>query len=245
MRDLLIAASFLTRLPLGRFIGDGEYRPLAVVGWAFPLVGIGVGLAGGLAFAAAGRLGVPGLAAALIAVAATVLLTGALHEDGLADTADGFGDGATREAKLEIMRDSRSGAFGVLALIFSVGLRATSIGTLADAGAVVGALVVAHAVSRGILPGFMHYIAPARTDGLGAAAGRPDFQVVAWALGIAAAVALLGLGFRHGLAALVLAVLGAAAVGWLTRREIGGHTGDVLGTVEQVAGVIVLLVAAS
>src|SRR5579864_6859060 len=106
--DLLIAAAFLTRMPIPTpAVLPGR---LAQASWAFPLVGVGVGL--------------PTLAAALIAVAGTAALTGALHEDGLADTADGFGGGATPEAKLTIMRDSRNGAYGVLALIFSVALRA-------------------------------------------------------------------------------------------------------------------------
>src|SRR5579864_5025125 len=120
--DLLIAAAFLTRMPIPTpAVLPGR---LAQASWAFPLVGVGVGLLGGLAYAFAAWLGLPTLAAALIAVAGTAALTGALHEDGLADTADGFGGGATPEAKLTIMRDSRNGAYGVLALIFSVALRA-------------------------------------------------------------------------------------------------------------------------
>lgn len=245
IRDLLIAAAFLTRLPLGSFLEGEAFRPLAAVSWALPVVGLGLGLVGGLAYGLAQHLGVPVLAAALIAVAVTVLITGGLHEDGLADTADGFGGGATREAKLDIMRDSRSGAFGVLALIFSVGLRVTSIGALAEVGAVISTLVAGHAVSRGILPGLMHYLDPARSEGLGADAGKPDFQGAALALGIATLAAFLCLGLRQGFCAVLLAVLGVAAIGWLARRHIGGHTGDVLGASQQVAEVIVLLVAAS
>src|ERR1700759_1370209 len=125
--EFLAAFTFLTRFPLG-----------------------------GIAYAIASALALPALAAALIAIAATALVTGALHEDGLADTADGFGGGATREMKLEIMRDSRIGTFGVLALIFSVGLRAIAIADTGTRWHVFAALIAAHTLSRGVLPAAMH-----------------------------------------------------------------------------------------
>src|ERR1700760_415860 len=129
--EFLAAFTFLTRLPLGSAHTDVPPPSLADASGAFPLVGLVIGAIGGIAYAIASALALPALAAALIAIAATALITGALHEDGLADTADGFGGGATREMKLEIMRDSRIGTFGVLALIFSIGLRAIAI---ADTG---------------------------------------------------------------------------------------------------------------
>src|SRR5579862_1616236 len=111
-RDELIAAlTFLTRLPTGRAAANAPLSRLADTSWAFPLVGLVIGAIGGIAYAIASALALPALAAALIAIAATALVTGGLHEDGLADTADGFGGGATRELKLEIMRDSRIGTF--------------------------------------------------------------------------------------------------------------------------------------
>src|SRR5215469_1055652 len=123
-RDELVAAlTFLTRLPLGRARADAPPPSLADTVWAFPVAGVVIGAIGGIAYAIARGLALPALAAALIAVATTALVTGALHEDGLADTADGFGGGATREAKLDIMRDSRVGSYGACALTLSLMLR--------------------------------------------------------------------------------------------------------------------------
>ena len=139
-----LAFAFLTRLPF-RAAAAPEPGALARAAWAFPLAGILVGVTGGIAFSLSDRLGLPINAMALLAVAATVLITGGLHEDGLADTADGLGGGAGRDEALAIMRDSRSGAFGVLAMVFSVGLRVACLAALPDARIAVSALVAAHA----------------------------------------------------------------------------------------------------
>lgn len=241
--DALAAASFLTRLPFRRrreaFAGE-----LARAGWAFPLVGAVVGIAGFLAWWIASALEVAPLAAALVAVLATVLITGALHEDGLADTADGLGGGSDRDGKLAIMRDSRSGTYGVLAIVFSIALRAAALGTIIDTGAALAALVAAHSLGRGALPVVMRWLAPAREDGLGAAAGRPSATVAAVAAGIAIAIVLLSFGLGAGIAALLWAALVMALIAALARRQIGGYTGDVLGAIEQ-GGEIVMLLAAS
>jgi adenosylcobinamide-GDP ribazoletransferase len=240
--EALHAASFLTRLPVGGHLAAGD-GTLARAGWAFPLVGVVVGVAGWIAYDIAGMLGLPGLVAALVAVAATAFLTGALHEDGLADTLDGLGGGTTREAKLAIMRDSRNGSFGTLALVLSVGLRAAALASIAD-GQVLGALVAAHALARGALPVAMHRLDPARSDGLGAGAGRPSggVAVVSAALGIV--VALLGLGLGLGMTAVLIAGAAMLLIALLARRALGGYTGDVLGAIEQ-TGEIIMLMAAS
>jgi adenosylcobinamide-GDP ribazoletransferase len=178
-------------------------------------------------------------------VASTALITGALHEDGLADTADGFGGGATREAKLDIMRDSRIGTFGVLALIFSIGLRTAALADIATRWHVFAALIAAHALSRGVLPAAIRRLDPARDDGLGAGAGRPEQNQVLIAFGLALVVAVIAIGLRAGLSAALGAAIVAAAIGWLARRQIGGQTGDVLGAIEQGAETAVLLAAAA
>src|SRR5262249_17862382 len=152
-----------------------------------------IGIACAAADLVALGLGLPPLAAALIAVGAGVLATGALHEDGLADAADGCGGHSIIE-KLAIMRDSRIGSFGVLARLCGVGLRAAAVAALAGGWSALGALVAAHAVARGALPAALAALAPARQDGLGASAGRPDHAGLAWSIGIALVVALLGLG---------------------------------------------------
>jgi adenosylcobinamide-GDP ribazoletransferase len=204
-----------------------------------------IGAIGGIAYAIASALALPALAAALIAVATTALITGALHEDGLADTADGFGGGATRESKLDIMRDSRIGTFGVLALIFSIGLRVVAIADIGTRWHVFAALIAAHVLSRGVLPAAMHRLDPARTDGLGAGAGRPEQTQVLIALAVALIVAVIAIGLRAGLSAAVVAAIVAIAIGWLAQRQIGGQTGDVLGAIEQGAETAALLAAAA
>ena len=185
----------------------------------------------------------PPLAAALVAVLAGVLLTGALHEDGLADTADGLGARGGRDKRLEVMRDSRSGAYGVLALVFSIGLRGAALAAAPSALAGLGALVAAAAWSRALIPAAMQIMPPARADGLGAGAGQPDATIAATAAMLGIALALAGLGL-----AAPLAVLAALAAAWgvvvLARRQLGGFTGDVLGAIQQCAEAAMLLAAA-
>jgi adenosylcobinamide-GDP ribazoletransferase len=241
--EFLAVARFFTRLPLG----EGAAEPIALArgAWAFPIVGAVIGLVCGIAFAIATGLNLPPLAASLLAVAAGVLVTGALHEDGLADTADGFGGGRDIAAKLMIMGDSRSGAFGVLALVFSVGLRAGALDAIGGRWAVLGALVAAHAVGRAGLAAALHALPAAREEGLGATAGEPEAAEVGWAAGIAAVLALVALGIGAGLVALIAAAIVMAAIGALARRQIGGQTGDVLGAIEQGGETAMLLAAAS
>jgi adenosylcobinamide-GDP ribazoletransferase len=247
--EFLAALTFLTRVPLGMAQADAPLSralpSLADASWAFPFVGLMIGAIGGVAYAIANALALSALAAALIAVASTALITGALHEDGLADTADGFGGGATREHKLDIMRDSRIGTFGVLALIFSIGLRGVAIADIGTRWHVFAALIAAHALSRGVLPAAMHRLDPARADGLGAGAGRPGQNQVLIALAIALVVAVFAIGLRAGLSAAVVTAIVALAIGWLARHQIGGHTGDVLGAIEQGAETAALLAAAA
>jgi adenosylcobinamide-GDP ribazoletransferase len=241
--ELRLALGFLTRLPLR--LGAPARGALAQAAWAFPLVGIAVGLAGGIAYSLAVALHLPALAAALIAVAATVLLTGALHEDGLADMADGLGGGADVETKLAIMRDHHIGSYGVLALVLSVGLRAAALTAIGDGGRVAAALMAAHALARGGLPVALLALEPARADGLGAAAGRPEAPIAAIAAAIGIGVALLGLGLVAGIGAVIAAGAAMAVLALIARRQIGGYTGDVLGAIEQAGETVVLLGAAA
>src|SRR5579863_1512233 len=230
--EFLGALAFLTRLPVRRAADSETPEPnLAAASWAFPLVGVVIGIIGGGAYAIAAGIGLPRLAAALIAIGATAIATGGLHEDGLADTADGFGGGATREEKLGIMRDSRTGVYGVLALVFSVALRVVALGQIATGWRVLGALIAAHALARGLLPAVLRLLEPARSDGLGADAGHPEQGVVLWSLGIALIVTLLAVGLRPGLSAVVAGLAVAAVIAWLAQRQIGGYTGDALGAI--------------
>ncbi|HEY9078737.1 adenosylcobinamide-GDP ribazoletransferase [Magnetovibrio sp.] len=214
--------------------------PLAETVRAWPVVGLLVGALAGLALWAGAQLGLHPLAAAFLALIVGALVTGALHEDGLADVADGFGGGASKAKKLAIMKDSHIGAYGVLALILGIGFKAASLGGFNAPVLAVSALVGAHVLSRALLPLMMVVMEPARRGGLGRGAGAPDRDdaVVAAILGVLVALLVLGLG--PGLLAAGLAVVGVASVGWLAQRQIGGFTGDVLGAAQQVAEALVL-----
>jgi adenosylcobinamide-GDP ribazoletransferase len=244
VHELSVAFTFLTRLPVNHAapIGKGE---LSCALWCAPLVGIAVGLTGAAVYWLAQALNVPPLAAATLAVAAIVLVTGALHEDGLADVADGFGGGGTRERKLEIMRDSRIGTYGVCALVLSYVLRVAALASLGNADLVATALVAAHAGARAPIAAFMSLVPLARTDGLSADAGNPppSSAAVAALLGFVALV--FGLGFGAGVVAAILLCAGFGLMAWLCNRQIGGQTGDVLGALEQIGEIAILLVAAA
>jgi adenosylcobinamide-GDP ribazoletransferase len=238
----LVAAAFFTRLPV---VPErlGPWR-LADSAWAFPLVGAGIGLVAALALLLAQMIGLGSWPAALLSVSAGLALTGALHEDGLADTADGFVGGHDHATKLAIMRDSRHGTYGVLAIVVSVLLRVSSIAAIGDILHAGPALIAAHAASRATLPGALWRLPPARSEGVGAAAGRPGAPGIITAATIGAVIALAALGPLRGLIALCLLGVTVFAAAGVARRQIGGHTGDVLGALQQI-GEIVMLLAAS
>ena len=239
----LAATAFFTRLPVNPEAA-GEWR-LADSAWAFPLVGAGIGGAAALALLLAQLIGLPGWPAALLSVLAGIALTGALHEDGLADTADGFCGGRDREEKLAILRDSRQGTYGVLAIVLSVLLRTAALAAIGDVIHAGLALVAAHAASRAALPAAMIGLTPARHDGLGAMAGTPRAGGAIAAALIGAATALAALGPVRGAIALCLAGVMVFATVELARRQIGGHTGDVLGAFQQVGEIVILLAASA
>ncbi len=239
LRDLQTAFGFLTRLP----VGHGG-RPLARAAYTFPVVGAAVGAVGGAVFWAADAVGLGAWIAAVLAVLATCVVTGGLHEDGLADTADGFGGGATPERRLEIMRDPRTGAFGVLALVFATALKVAALAGAVDAAQAAAMLAVAHAGARACLPAVMWRMPAASDRGLAAAAGTPEWQGAALAL-------VLGVGVAFSLlpVAAPAMIAAAAVVTWLccllARRLVGGYNGDVLGALEQGAEIGILLAAAA
>jgi len=240
--DLKVSILFCTGLPLPHSapISRGD---VARASWAFPIAGALVGGVGALAYGVVFDVGLPPVLAAAIALLVTLVVTGCLHEDGLADTADGFGGGSYRERKLEIMRDSRLGAYGACALVMSVILRWAAVAAIASPLPVALALIATHASARAALPAFMRFVPPARPDGLSAQAGQPTTQCAA----VAVLLGTLTLGITLGLVAtLVSLVLAASAwlfMAWLSVRQIGGQTGDVLGALEQIIEIVILLTA--
>lgn len=232
------AWAFLTRLPGGSHPAD-ERGLGGSVPW-FPVVGALIGLLIGGVYAGMAALVSP-MTAAVVAVLFGVVITGAFHEDGLADTADSLG-GYTPDRRLEIMKDSRVGTFGALALVFSVLVRMVGLSHLDPADGVV-ALVMAHTIGRSIATLVMVTTPAASASGLGQSYTRHLPRAAVLAIGvIVAGCAVVG-----GPAAIVgygVALAGACLVVLLARRAYGGTTGDVLGAVEQVGEMAVLSAAA-
>lgn len=244
VRDLRTGVLFSTRLPLGR-PALVEGAAIARASWTWPIAGALVGAIGAGVYWATATAGVPTLAAAGLAVAATLLATGCLHEDGLADTADGFGGASSRERKLVIMSDSRIGTYGACALIMSLLLRIGSIASLGDPMLVVPVLIAAHAAARASMPVLMRFVPSARAEGLSANAGRPPLMTVVTAAVLGTIALGLGLGILAGVIALLLIAAATVFMGWLCLRQIGGQTGDVLGALEQISEILILLVAST
>ena len=233
------AWAFLTRLPGGAHPGDDRELGRSVP-W-FPVVGAMMGvLSGAVYWALNGPLGA--LLAAVLAVATGAVATGCFHEDGLADTADALG-GSTIERRLEIMKDSRVGVFGVLALVLSTLVRVFAVSSLAPVDGLV-ALVVAHMLGRTTAVAVMAGAPAAAGTGLGHsyAVHLPRARTAVAVVVSSVAAASLGL---PGAVSLAAAATGAALVGLVAWRAFGGTTGDVLGATEQIAEMAVLLSAAS
>jgi adenosylcobinamide-GDP ribazoletransferase len=243
------ACVFLTRLPI-RWpeAAPGEPDGMAALARALrcaPLVGVLVGGAGALGLVLAGTLNLPPLAAAGVALGVTFTITGGLHEDGLADVADGFGGGQDTPRKLAIMRDSYVGSYGVAAIAFSLLLRAGALAALIAVPGGALALIAAHALGRAAMLPVMRALKPARADGLGHGAGRPSRAIAGTALTLGALVTLVALGPLAGAVALAIAAVVTGLVARLAARQVRGYTGDVLGAVEQTVETAVLLTAAS
>ncbi len=189
--------------------------------------------------------GLPTLMAGGIVVAALVAVTGGLHEDGLADMADGLGAGGAPERRLTVMKDSRIGATGAATLALVLLMRAAGIGALLSAGPAPAAmaLLAAGAVSRTPMIWVWHLLPPARADGLSAAAGQPSRRAALIGAGTGLLIALLALpaaGVAGVAGGLLLAAGAGAVAGFSARRTLGGQTGDVLGATQQFAEVAFL-----
>lgn len=240
--DIVLCVTFFTRLPIQAAVTQ---RSFAQALWAAPVAGALVGLVSGGVLLIALAAGLPSGAAALLGLVASVVLTGALHEDGAADMADGFA-GRTVGDRLEIMRDSHIGSYGTLALILLVLARWSALAALAAAGAgtILLALLAAHAASRAVLPAFAARVPPASATGLSAGIGPIEANRAALALGLGL-VTLLVLGFGFAVIATLLLAGIFLAMERLCRRQIGGQNGDVLGALQQICEATLLLTMAT
>lgn len=235
--DMLSAFALLTRLPLPDHQGSG-----ARSAWAWPVVGAILGAMAAAVASLAVAIGLtPGVVAVLVLGFGT-LVTGALHEDGLADTADGLFGGWTRERRLEIMKDSRVGSYGVLALVLVTLARWSALAVVV--AETPWALVAVGALSRAPMAVVMAAMPNARGEGLSHATGRPGGGVAVAGVTLASGI---GLGFA-GLPAIVMlgvVALTTAVMARAAQRRIGGQTGDILGAVQQLAEAACLAVLAA
>jgi adenosylcobinamide-GDP ribazoletransferase len=235
--EFMNALRFMTIVPVPS--SDAAIAPdwLSLCAKYFPVVGIGIGLASAVVMLLADRIWSPAIAS-LLAVATSIAVTGALHEDGLADTADGLGGGSSVEKRLAIMKDSRIGTYGTLALAFSLSLRVTALADM-PLWTAAAALISAHAAAR-VTPVFVMNALPYAGDTAAMKVSYSDAPVSAHDQRFALVVvlcALLPLAFVSILSVISGLLLGATLAAALTlwaRRRINGYTGDVLGAIEQV-----------
>ena len=236
------ALQFLTRIPIRT---PAATPRSAMVPW-FPFVGVVVGAAVG-AVAAGLEYWLAPFAAAAVAVGVGMLITGAFHEDGLADLADAVAGGSTRARRFEILQDSRLGTYGTAALCSSIVVRVAALTGLAAVGPAVtiAAAVAVHALARGVAVGVLGYFPAAAPDGLGAAF-QSDVSRARATLTVAIAVAIgaLTIGWWIGPVAAAGLVV-AAAIAIVATRTLGGITGDVAGAVEQAVELAALLTASA
>jgi adenosylcobinamide-GDP ribazoletransferase len=246
LRDLAVMIRFHSRLPVPAlpFETDPHAPPdFASAAPMAPLAGLAIAVPGAVVLAVATALGVPALMAAALAIAVSALATGAMHEDGLADSFDGLGAGGTPERRLTIMRDSRVGAFGVTALLLALMLRVTGLAGVAGLAGGAGAALIFLAVgalSRGIMLLPLTILPPARRDGAAMTVGRPSSQalVIAMVWGCVLTGALVAAAGATGLeaaAGAAMALVFAGLMTWWALRAIHGHTGDIAGACQQLA----------
>lgn len=235
--DILAAFSLLTRLPVPvDHTRSGERA--AVATWAYPIVGAAVGALSGLAVSIAMALLLPSGMAAAIGVLVAVALTGAMHEDGLADCADGFWGGHDRERRLEIMKDSSIGAYGAVVLMIFLLAEWSAIEALVFSSPILTFAGIG-AVSRLPMVLAMWVMPNARKNGLAAGVGMPPTVAVQIATGITLAIAMITLSWA-GIGAMIFAGLAALIVGAIANAKIEGYTGDVLGAMQKCAALAAL-----
>lgn len=245
--DIVRSIGFLSRLPISDSHFAGHDGSMSRMVRAFPVAGFLIALPAAAIFSLVLAVGHQPLLAAFLALGVQALVTGALHEDGLCDTVDGLGGGKDRERALEIMRDSRIGAFGAVVLIVTFGIRASAlaaIGMLLSPSAAGFALAAIGALSRAALVWHWSQLPPARRDGVAASSGMPDGQSVTMALGLGALAVIVFIWPWSGLLPVLVTLIASGIATWsFTRhigRRLGGHTGDTIGAAQQISEIAAL-----
>ncbi len=239
LQDIPAALGLLSRLPVPVDAESATARGAAAA-WAYPVAGMIIGAIAACVASVATGLGLPAAIAAVLALATLVIITGAMHEDGLADSADGLWGGWDPARRLAIMKDSHIGVYGVAALVLSFLLRWTALGGLVVSGLHWPGLITAAILSRASMTALMAMLPHARADGLSQSVGRPTAKSAGIAAIIALVAAILFWGW-WGLVITLAAGLATVLCIGLARAKIGGQTGDILGATQQVTEIAVLL----
>lgn len=239
--DIPAALGLLTRLPV-RVDSEKAANRGAAAAWAYPLIGAFIGVIAALIAAGTLALGLPETVVAVFIIATQIILTGAMHEDGLADCADGFWGGWDPARRLAIMKDSQIGTYGVLALGLSLMLRWVTLTALLSHGSVFAILVCCAMGSRAAMVGVMAVMTNARDGGLSRAVGRPSYATASIAALVSGVAVILAFGTGAILMIIVACAL-AIGTGLVARAKIGGQTGDVLGATQQITEIGILLAA--
>ncbi|MDL2405594.1 adenosylcobinamide-GDP ribazoletransferase [Rhizobium calliandrae] len=245
--DIARAVAFLSRIPVPSSFFEGYDGRLARVSRTFPLAGFMIALPAAIAFAVLLAFNADPFMASLLALAIQTMTTGALHEDGLSDTADGLGGGKDRDRALAIMKDSRIGTYGAIALILSFGLRAAALASIASDLAPIAAalaLLAAAVLSRGAMVWHWYVLPAAKPDGVAASAGKPDYGAMQIALITALVLAAFLLWPSLRLPGLILSLFVTAAAAFIftrrVRQRLSGHTGDTVGATQQICEIAAL-----
>lgn len=236
--DVPLSLVLLTRLPLP-VLPEQVFNRQAIAAWAFPVAGLAVGGLGCAVGWAASSGGMSVFVSAVLLVAVLIVTTGAMHEDGLADTADGLWGGFTTGQRLEIMKDSHIGTYGVLALIVSQLLRISAVAAVLSAGMLVGVLAAA-VFSRSMMPPLMRALPNARGSGLSHHVGKPPLIPVLAGTGLAGVLAVAALGWASFLP-MICAVAAVVVLALVANAKIGGQTGDILGAAQQLSEIAFLM----
>lgn len=239
-QDLPAAMGLMSRIPVQVDTERATSRAARAT-WAYPLAGAILGAIAGAVAWSLGALGLPPVIQALGALTTSVVTTGAMHEDGLADSADGLWGGWTRERRLEIMKDSRTGAYGVIAIALSLLWRAALLTILINTSNPIFLLAALGALSRSAMAPLMTFLPNARQSGLSSAVGTPPEITALTSATLGLTLALPVLGPFPCLCAAFTALLWAT----LAHRKVGGQTGDILGASQQLTEITALIALAA
>ncbi|UTW57415.1 adenosylcobinamide-GDP ribazoletransferase [Kordiimonas sp. SCSIO 12603] len=242
--DIAAAFMLLTRIPINWTKISDAPPNLGRAMWAYPVVGFFIGGLMSLAFLASTHIGISKELAILIAISTAVFTTGSFHEDGLADVADGFGGGYGKDKKLEIMRDSRIGTYGGLALIIAFSFKFFSLQSMTEMD-IVRAMIIVAVISRSVILIPPLILSPARSNSLATEAGKPSFPTVTTAF-------ILSLGSSFFIASMaatifltVSALLTTLVFCRLAYKQVGGYSGDILGATQQLSEIAMLITLAT